>query len=90
MHPTKATDYAFSGSYGLTKIEYFASLVMQGLLAQGSYSIADGYESAMADESVRLAKALIDKLNGEQQDPEAPEIKTMYRGIGRSGLPLEY
>lgn len=38
---------------GLTKLEHFAGLAMQGMICRGS-----GYSSTCAEDSVRLAKAL--------------------------------
>lgn len=46
-------------SQGLTKLEYFAALAMQGLVSRGS----DLYARQVAEEAVEYARALEKKLN---------------------------
>lgn len=50
--------------FGLTKLEYFAGLAMQGNIStMNSNMLSDESILTIANESVRLAKALIEELN---------------------------
>ena len=56
-------------SNGLTKLEHFAGLAMQGIVS-GSYGDYDGQNWAdnIADESINIAKALLKQLEGESNE----------------------
>lgn len=54
----------YKATYGLSKLEYFSVMAMQGLLAKGDIDLKDRFE-ATAIEAVNHAKALIDELNKE-------------------------
>ena len=52
----------YEGAYpGLTKLEYFAAIALQGLLAN------DVLDNLAARDAVKCAKLLIDELNKEQK-----------------------
>lgn len=57
--PVSPSDY--SAKHGLTKREYFAAMILQGMLANES-----PYSHSMTISSVRLADELIEKLNSTE------------------------
>ena len=69
--PTEPSNFAFPYhdpadtwlEEGLTKREYFAAMAMQGILARGSFS-----RGFVAKHAVDYADALIDALNGKNND----------------------
>lgn len=52
---------------GLTKLEYFAGLIMQGLLSRTDINV-DGNEKYFTAISVNMAKALIEQPNKESNE----------------------
>jgi len=54
---------------GLTKLEYFAGLAMQGILANSKY-YEENTNSELVKCAVNIAKALIDELNKEESEDE--------------------
>lgn len=73
--PTKPNDPAFTGptdkgfTPGLTKLEFFAAMAMEGLLSGRQDRLYDFNEVTIQTykkTSVRLAKGLINELNKEQ------------------------
>lgn len=60
-HPDGGCD---SPNKGLTKREYFAAMALQGLLSNPS---ADHPFSEVADDAVKAAEFLIERLNEEQK-----------------------
>ena len=53
---------------GITKLEHFAGLAMQGLTGTCTGSIGGGYEDEIAKASITLAKALLNQLEGESNE----------------------
>lgn len=61
---TNPNDAAFSTQareFGLTKLEYMATQIMQGLAARSIHA-----DNSLAESAVKLARALIDELNKEE------------------------
>lgn len=48
---------------GLTKREYFAAMAMQGILAGGAYYMEQSEQNGIAEDSTRLADALLAELD---------------------------
>lgn len=57
-------------NYGLTKLEYFAAMAMQGLLSAMTENTGLMPDET-ADEAIRYATALINKLN--EEGPKIPK-----------------
>ena len=51
--------------YGLTKLEHFAGLAMQGLLANSNEEVNNLMEKQVAEVSLSYAKALLTELEKE-------------------------
>lgn len=51
------------GSCGLTKLEYMATQIMQGLASRAIHA-----DNSLAESAVKLASALIDELNKKGND----------------------
>ena len=64
---TNTDPHLLGSSIGLTKLEFFAGLAMQGLLAKGDIDLKDRFE-ATAIEAVAHAKVLIDELNNQDEE----------------------
>jgi len=65
MENAKQPIYPIYGKseFGLTKLEYFSAMAMQGLLANSVFG-SDYYVTAM--QSIKAAKALLTELEKEQ------------------------
>jgi hypothetical protein len=77
--PIITPDMPVSGEPGLTKLEYFAGLVMQAHIASGATLLADSDEKAevlmknIPTASVGFAKALISELEKHQNSEQEGE-----------------
>lgn len=61
---TNPNDMAFtSKSFGLTKLEYMSTQIMQGLASRAIHA-----DPELAESAVKLARALIDELNKEVEE----------------------
>lgn len=67
-YPFQDNGSAVAPQLGLTKLEYFAAMAMQGLLAKNGHYYPDtqGAEDFIAVASVRYAKFVLAELNKEQ------------------------
>jgi hypothetical protein len=63
MYDAVESNRACYENHGLTKLEHFAGLAMQGYLASGN---ADGYRELIAGWSVRDARTLLAELERQQ------------------------
>ena len=60
--PIVTPDMPVEGSGGLTKLEHFAGLAMQGIMATLE-NCTNIYPKEIANDSVMIAKALLDELD---------------------------
>lgn len=61
---TNPNDMAFTSKwFGLTKLEYMATQIMQGLASRAIHA-----DNSLAESAVKLARALIDELNREKNN----------------------
>ena len=67
------------GYEGLTKREYFAGLAMQGILSKEGCNFS--LYSTLADISVHIADALLERLSLSQKENSDEEIKKTLNGI---------
>jgi len=66
------------GFEGLTKREYFAGLVLQGILAKEGYNFS--LYSMIADISVKIADELLERLEFSEEEESIKKIKQCLYG----------
>lgn len=64
-NPNDATFATQAREFGLTKLEYMATQIMQGLASRAIHA-----DDSLAESAVKLARALIDELNKEVESNE--------------------